>query len=316
MHFPPLHGSAIKVHGARILHSHFGDMGWYDIPMAKKYGLRHIVTFYGYDVGLLPNLKPIWRERYLELFRSADLFLCEGPHMAECLFRLGCPREKVRVQRLGAELDGISFAPRKISEDGLVKILIAGTFREQKGIPDALKAIGIIKDRFPNIRVTVIGDATGSQRDQDEKRKILEVIKSYDLKPIIRLMGFQPFSVLMEEAYKSHIFLSPSVTASDGDTEGGSPVTITEMAASGMPVISTNHCDIPQAVKDGETGWLVAEHDPEALSRVLIYAIENNKTWPEVGRKARVHINAFFNARDLAKKLEEHYSGLLQKDGQ
>jgi len=75
------------------------------------------------------------------------------------------------------------------------------------------------------------------------------------------MLGFQPHAILFEEAYKNHIFLSPSVTALDGDTEGGAPVTIIEMAATGMPIISTKHCDIPEVIKDGVTGFLANERD-------------------------------------------------------
>lgn len=309
--YVPYFDDAIKRHRPMILHSHFGDRAWSDISTAKRFGMRHVATFYGYDVGMLPNQQPAWRERYRGLFDSADLFFCEGPHMAGCLAGLGCPREKIRVQRLGAELENIPFAPRKIGDEGLVKILIAGTFREKKGIPYALEAVGMIRDKFPNIRVTVIGDATGSERDQKEKEKILAVISRYGLGPVTTLMGFQPFNVLKHEAYRHHLFLSPSVTASDGDTEGGSPVTITEMAASGMPVISTTHCDIPQAVIHGKTGWLVAERDLEALSQTLENAIRNNSAWPEMGRKARLHIENFFDAKSLVKGLEGHYGTLI-----
>ncbi len=69
-------------------------------------------------------------------------------------------------------------------------------------------------------------------------------------------MGYQPHSTLFAEAYRHHIFLSPSVTASTGDTEGGAPVSLIEMAATGMLIVSTTHCDIPEVIKHGVTGLL------------------------------------------------------------
>lgn len=164
--YPFVFDAAIKKYKPVILHSHFGDRGWYDLPLAKKYGLKHVITFYGYDVNMLPTQQPVWKERYKELFNNADLFLCEGPHMARCLVNLGCPEEKVKVQRLGVEVDKIPFVQRKIGEDRLVKILIAGTFREKKGIPYALEAIGMLRDKYSNIRVTIIGDSTNQQREE------------------------------------------------------------------------------------------------------------------------------------------------------
>lgn len=311
--YPAIYDRAIKRHEPLILHSHFADRGWHDLPIVRKYRLKHVVTFYGYDVNMLPTQKPIWKERYKELFDKADLFLCEGPHMAKCVVSLGCSKEKVKVQRFGVEVDKIPFAPRKIEDNGILKILIAGTFREKKGIPYALEAIGMLKNKYPNIRVTVIGDSTGQKREEKEKKKILDIIKKYNLEPITRMLGFQPYSVLMEEAYKHHIFLSPSVTASDGDTEGGAPVTIIEMAASGMPVVSTWHCDVPEVIIDNISGFLVKERDPEALCNRLMMIVDNPLLLQEMGSKARKYVAERFNQRNLLSQQEKLYMRLLSE---
>jgi colanic acid/amylovoran biosynthesis glycosyltransferase len=309
--YPFIYDIAVRKHHPVILHSHFADRGWYDLALAKKYGLKHMVTFYGYDVNMLPTQQPVWKERYKELFEKADLFLCEGHYMAKCIVNLGCPKEKVNVQRLGIEIDKIPFVPRKIGDDGMVRILIAGTFREKKGIPYALEAIGLLKDEYPNIRVTIIGDSGRQKREEEEKSKILNVIKRYNLGPIIRMLGFQPYHVLMEEAYKHHIFLSPSITASDGDTEGGAPVTIIEMAASGMPVISTWHCDIPEVVQDGKTGFLVKEQNINELYKQIKCIIAQTELWEIFGKDARQHTENLYNIVNSVITKEKYYKELL-----
>lgn len=307
----PVFDAAIKRHQPRILHSHFGDRGWADLPVVKKYGLKHVVTFYGYDVSMLPTQEPVWKERYNELFNRADLFLCEGPHMAKCLVKLGCPDGKVKVQRLSVDPDKIHFVARKIAQDGLIKILIASTFREKKGIPYALEAIGILKNKYSNIRVTLIGDDSKEGRDKQEKKKIIAVIRRYKLESITRMLGFQPHKVLLKEAYSHHIFVAPSVTAADGDTEGGAPVVITEMAASGMPVISTYHCDIPEVVLNNQTGFLVRERNIQELSIALEKIIRNPNLLKEFGLNARKHIVNKFNITECSKSLKKYYASLL-----
>ena len=306
---PAAYHSAIQMHHPAILHSHFGDRGWYDLPMAKKYGLKQIVTFYGYDLSLLPRSRPVWRTRYHQLFESAARFLCEGPHMAQTLVDLGCPQAKVTVQRLGVDLDQIPFMPRKLDDTGEIGILIAGRFVEKKGIPYALEAIGLLKDQFPCLRVTIIGDSAGSRREEQEKARILEMIRLYRLESIITMLGFQPFDVLMREIYKNHIFLSPSVTASNGDTEGGAPVTITQALASGMPVVSTTHCDIPAVVSHAVSGLLSEERDANGLAIQLQWLIEHPEHWPVMAEAGRKHIEAEFDAR-----LQGQYLGNIYKE--
>lgn len=308
--YPFAHASALRSERPFLLHSHFGDRGFFDLGLARKFKLRHAVTFYGYDVNMLPNLDRRWVGRYKRLFDRADLFLCEGPHMAECLKALGCPKEKVIVHALGVDVDRIPFVQRKVGSDGHVKILIAGSFREKKGIPYALEAIGILRERFPDVSVTIIGDSSGQKREEAEKRKILEVIERYRLQDVTRLLGYRPYSFLLEEAYRNHIFLSPSVTASDGDTEGGAPVTIIEMSASGMPIVSTSHCDIKSVVKDGSSGFLVAERDSRSLAQRLEWLITHQDRWADIGQAGRAHVVREYNARTQGKRLTDIYMGL------
>jgi len=101
---------------ARILHSHFGNVGWMDLGAARALGIPQVVTFYGFDVGLLPRRDPAWQARYATLFQAVDRVLCEGPHMAECIAAIGCPAAKIRVQHLGVCVEDIPFRPRERAE--------------------------------------------------------------------------------------------------------------------------------------------------------------------------------------------------------
>ena len=59
--------STIRETRARVLHSHVGNLGWANARVAERAGLKHVVTFYGYDVNMLPRSEPRWRARYEEL---------------------------------------------------------------------------------------------------------------------------------------------------------------------------------------------------------------------------------------------------------
>lgn len=309
--YPRSYHEAIRIYEPKLLHSHFGNRGWYDISITKKYKLKHLVTFYGSDVSMVPAQSPVWRTRYQELFNHADLFLCEGPYMLQSLINLGCPAEKLVLQRLGIWLNKIPFKPRMIGDNEEIKILIAGSFREKKGIPYALEAVGILKNKYPDLRVTLIGDSTGRKKEELEKKKIMAIIKEYGLQSIVKMMGYMPYPVLLEEAYKHHIFLSPSVSASDGDTEGGAPITIIEMAASGMPVISTNHCDIPEVFDKRCANLLAEERDVAGIVERLDWLINNSNRWFEFLVWNRNHIEKRFNAEHQGMKLSKIYGSLL-----
>ncbi len=312
-YYPSHLDQAITKHEPIVLHSHFGNRGWYNLPLAKKHALKHIVTFYGYDVNKLPVQQPVWQKRFQELFRQVDLILCEGPHMAECVKNLGCPNEKVKVHRLGVDIDKTPFKARELEKSDEIRILIAGAFREKKGIPYALKAIGKLKPQYPNLRVTIIGDATVEKESIDEKRIILETIERNGLQSVTRLLGFQPHETLLAEAYKHHIFLSPSVTASNGDTEGGAPVSIIEMLATGMPVVSTRHCDIPQIILQNVTGLLARERDVDDLVVNLKMVIDDPAKAKVLSENGRTHVEKKYNLLCQTERLREIYFEFAHK---
>lgn len=300
----------IEARGARLVHSHFGPRGCQDLAAVRRTGVRHVVTFYGYDVTFVPRQYPSWRRRYRSLFRRVDRVLCEGPFMAGTIAELGCPDEKIRVQPLGVELGSLACRPRARAADEPLRVLIAASFREKKGIPDAFDALARLRGRVP-LEVTVIGDSTGEPRTQQEKRAILAAIERSGLAGDTRLLGYQPHRAVIEEAYRHHVFLSPSLTPEDGDTEGGAPVSLIEMAATGMPIVSTRHCDIPQVVEHGVGGLLAEERDVAGIAAHLAWLVDHPERWSEMGEAARRHVEVRFDVRTQAAALAEIYRELL-----
>lgn len=298
-----------KRNRAHVLHSHFGNVGWINIKAAGEAGLKHFVTFYGLDVGHLPKRNPSWRTRYRELFKKADRVLCEGPYMAKRIIELGCSEDKIAVHHLGVNVSEILFKPRVWDYEQPLRVFIVASFREKKGIPCAIEALARLH-REVSLEITIIGDANHTKSSQNEKQKILSTIDKHNLQSKVRMLGYQPHYRVLEEAYKHHIFLSPSLTASDGDIEGGAPATITEMAATGMPVVSTNHCDIPEIVRNGLTGLLAEEKDVDGLVQHLEWLIGNPDKWEVMAEAGRRHIEAEFDAQTQGEKLASIYTGL------
>ena len=296
---------------AVILHSHYGFTGWKNMRVAELAGLKHIVTFYGLDVSRFPQTYPLWRKRYFNMFSEIDCVLCEGTHMAKSVIALGCPEEKIRIHHLGVQVDKIRFQPRKWDKKGPLRVLIAASFREKKGIPFALEALGQVASEV-SLDITLIGDAGPDEMSQLEKQKIKATIAKSGLAGKVRLLGYQPHTIMFEEAYKHHIFLSPSVTACDGDAEGGVPVGIIEVASSGMPVLSTRHCDIQEVLQHRVSGLLAEERDVEGLAEHLRWLIGNPGRWGPMVQAARKHIETQYNAQKQGEKLAAIYKEISE----
>lgn len=295
--------------GISLIHSHFGSRGWMNLRSAYRLKVPHVVSFYGFDVGFLIKNNPAWKKRYQKLFSEIDLVIALGPNMAAELEEMGCNRQKLKIHHLGVDLTHLPFQPRQWTTGQPLKILMAGSFKEKKGFPYALEAIEKIRD-CADLEITIIGDATNEVRDQIEKNRIIDTVHRLKLKSIVRFLGYQPYSILVKEAYNHHIFLAPSITAKNGDTEG-IPMTTVEMAASGMPIISTFHADIPEIIQHSKTGWLVEEGSVDDLVSCLHGLVSHPEQWKPVLKAGREHIEKEFDARTQGDKLGEIYKQVL-----
>ncbi len=304
--------ASCRENNAKILHSHFGNHGWQNLGLAEKLGIPHVVSFYGADMSKKPRVSPRWYYRYRELFDKANLVITEGPFARKTIIELGCPPEKVVVNRLGVNLAKIPFKERRLQKNETLGILTAGTFTEKKGIPYAIEAFALSLKHHPSMRMTLVGDANDNEEQRSEKRKIFGLIEEYDIKEKINWLGYVPYQELLELSYNHHIFLAPSVTARTGDTEGGSPVVLTEMVASGMPVIATKHADIPEIIMDGKNGILVEEKNIGSLVDSLIDLVGNPDKRKHMGLLGREHVTGNFNLIKQLKKLEKIYQKILE----
>ncbi|NJL58834.1 MAG: colanic acid biosynthesis glycosyltransferase WcaL [Desulfobacteraceae bacterium] len=293
--------SALRKYPPMLIHAHFGWDGFFALGLKKKFKIPLITRFYGYDVGILPRI-PLWRRRYKQLAAEGDLFIAEGKNMKSILEGIGFPSDKIVIHHLGIETEKILYV-RRIPIPNCLRILMAATFKEKKGFEYALQAIAMAQKKLPgiNIVVKIIGDGI-------LKQKLHDLARELNIEKNIQWMGYQPHSEFIKSLYEADVFLSPSVTASDGDTEGGAPVAIIEAGASGLPVISTIHADIPEVVLDGQTGFLSPERNPDGLANAICELSINIEKRQNFGIKAHEHVQANYNAVIQGKYLTNIYS--------
>lgn len=294
-----------------LLHCHFGHLGFYALPLRKHLQLPMVTMFYGQDATMLPAQHPVWRKRYLTLFKHGEVFLVEGNHMKRTLMELGCPEEKIKVFHLGVDVARIPSQTKNFQKGETLKLLAAGSFREKKGLPYAIEAFAMAQREYSNMTLTVIGDSTGSEAEEKEKEKIISIVSRYDTSDSITFLGFQPHERFIEELQNHHLFISPSIVAEDGDAEGGSPVAITEASAAGLPVISTFHCDIPEVVLQEKTGLLVKEKDVIGLKESILFFVNQHENISSFSQKSQQHIALEYNLSTQLTRLQNIYKNLL-----
>lgn len=289
----------------RILHAHFGKTGYLLLPIKSRSHLPLVTTFYGIDVSRFSK-DPVWQKRYTELFAIGDLFLVEGPFMQHQLAKIGCPIEKMGIQRIGIRCQLYPFRKRLPPKNSRpVRILFCGSFREKKGLVYALQAVARAHDEFSNLEFYIIGD--GEQRE-----KIESIIEHQRMTGYTHLLGFLPHKQIIEEMNAADIFIHPSVTATDGDSEGGAPTVILEAQACGLPILTSYHADIPNIVVSGQSALLAPEQDVETLTQNLIYLLNDQAQWASFGTVGRSFVEQYHDIQNEVEPLERYYYQLAK----
>ncbi len=288
-----------------ILHSHFAYTGWDYRKLAKRIKAKHVISFYGLDYEQLPYREKKWKERYKKLFEEADLFICEGSHGAKILKKYGCPEEKIVVNRLGVEVENIPFYMRDKKENSLKLVQIAN-FREKKGHIYTVKAFARALRRCPDMSLTLVGVG-------EKKKEVERLVKGFGIKEKVHFIDVIDYTQIYNFLKDFDVFIHPSCYSKDMDCEGGAPIVLLDAQATGMPVISTNHCDIPDEVKHGETGFLSGEKDVESLSEFIeIFYRMGKEEYLKMGEMARKHVEENFDIKKNAKKLYDIYKELIK----
>ncbi|AUH34793.1 glycosyltransferase family 4 protein [Paracoccus tegillarcae] len=165
--------------------------------------------------------------------------------------------DKIKVVHCG--LDDVAFAPAPPPPDD-AGFLCIGRLSPEKGHLILLDAFAAMHRERPDLHLVLAGD--GDMRPEIEDR-----IAQLALAGSVRITGWISADQVREELAACHTLVQPSFIE-------GLPVVIMEAMAAGRPVISTYVGGIAELVLPGQTGWLVAAGDAEALKLAMQEALD------------------------------------------
>jgi colanic acid/amylovoran biosynthesis glycosyltransferase len=288
-----------------VMHAHFAPAACYYSALAQKLDIPLVASFYGYDFESLSFRKPAYLEKYRELFGIASAVTTTGELTAKIPLEQGCPLEKIKPVHLGIHPDEFPFSPRNKEPNRLQMVQIA-TITGKKGYMDTLQSLKMALGDCPDIHLTIAGE----QQDSDLARRMRAFIQMHDLERHVTWLDFLPHSSLPGFLSRFDVFIHPSHYSASRDCEGA-PVSIVEAQATGLPVISTVHSDIPRQVLHNITGLLAAERDTATLADHIrrFYFMENTE-YQQFSQNARRHIEQNFDVKNSAQKLRSLYETL------
>ncbi|MEL6461531.1 MAG: glycosyltransferase [Cyanobacteria bacterium J06621_15] len=256
-----------------------------------------LTTFRGYDISWY--LHQYGENVYDGLFEKGDFFYTNCEFFRQRVIQLGCDEQKIVVHGSGINCSRFTFKARYPDASGLIRIATTGRLVEKKGIEYAIRAIAEVAKVYPNVEFNIIGDG-------ELKERFLQIIQELEITDKVNLKGWRNQKEIISILDETHIFIAPSVTASDGNQDA--PVnTLKEAMAMGLPVIGTLHGGIPELVEDGISGFLVPERDEKAIAQKLIYLIEHPEIWEKMGLSGRKKVETHYDTDKLNSELVEMY---------
>jgi len=284
-----------------IIHCHFGSMGVrymeYKVQR-KKINKPFITTFYGADASVEPKAYPEYRMKLQSLWEIGAGFFAEGPALAFKLQELGAPKDKIHINPLLIPTEEYAIKNTYRSKNDPIKFLMVGRFCEKKGFHLFLKAISNLKGQIPEFSITFIG--YGNMENEYKK-----IITKYGFQEKVEFLGGRPHIEVKKFLTNHDFFVHPSLTAADGDSEGGAPTILLEAQTVGIPIITSDHADIPFIM--GYNQFLNKEGSLNSLEECIKNAVhfDNWETLVKEGKKKVLEQHNFSNTPIYANLLKD-----------
>jgi glycosyltransferase involved in cell wall biosynthesis len=285
-----------------LVHVYLGSEALRILPFLEHFNGARVISFHGADLS-----DEFSAESYAPLWNRAEMFLCRSQSLREQLLAKGCPADRVRLNYTGvpvpSEFAGPHLPDWRNAEP--MRLLQACRFIQKKGLDATLHAISLLKDNAVPVSLTLAGEGP-------EEPSLRAMARELGIADQVVFTGFLARQQLEEAYRRHHLFVHPSRTTPGGDREG-IPNSVLEAMAYGLPVISTRHSGIPEAITDGQDGLLVERPDPPSLAAAIQQLIENPPLYERLSRNAHDTVLKRFSLAANAAALETHYHEALRR---
>ncbi|MFT4512577.1 MAG: colanic acid/amylovoran biosynthesis glycosyltransferase [Planctomycetota bacterium] len=202
------------------------------------------------------------------------------------------PEQKVPVVYLGIDLDNWQD---RCASPGRGVIVSAARIVEKKGLHLMPEALAQLQSDGIAFTWRVIGDGP-------ELEGIRQLCEQHGIAQHVEFLGAQDNATVREALMHADAAVLPCIVASDGERDG-IPIFFVEAMALGVPVVTTPISGIPELVRDGDTGFLHATSDAQALADKLTAVLRDPKLAQAVGARGRDEVHRTLDVHASATQL-------------
>lgn len=280
-----------------IVHAHFiSKFGFH----AAFLGFSPVImSAWGDDILIIPYWSRfLWYFTKISLKRADLIYAASEDIRNNICSKFHITASKVKVNTHGVDVNLFYSAHVAKSEDKTI-ILSNRNFYPVYNLETLIESISIVVSEYENVFFLIIGQGP------DEKL-IKRMVLDKNLSAFVKFIGWCDSQEMSEYLNSADIYVSTSIS-------DGTPVSMLEAMACGLPCVMTDVGGIHEWIDNGVTGLLVPPRKPEVIAKALLSLINDVSKRNDLGRNAR---RLILEKADKSKIMDEvliDYKSLAKK---
>jgi colanic acid/amylovoran biosynthesis glycosyltransferase len=278
----------IRKHDLSHLHNHFADSSCsVAVIAAAMGGITYSFTIHGPTEFFEPKYWRIDEKVRRALFVNCISHFCRSQVM---LFAPPDCWKKLRIVHCGVDPDAFEVK-RHQGRGG--RLLFVGRLAAIKGLPIILEVLARLED----VTLDIVGDGPDRQLLEAQARAL-------NISSRVRFLGYQSQQHIRGLFKQADVFVMSSFAE-------GVPVVLMEAMAAGIPVVAPRIAGIPELVRDGQSGLLVAPGDVNEMASAVDRLLRDAALRNRFAIAARHDVERDFNIQTESRWLAEIVSSAI-----
>lgn len=303
---------AITRRAAAVAREHGCDRVWFGAaaplalmaPSLRRAGVeRTVATTHGHEVWWagVPATRPLLRS----IGERNDVVTYLGEYCRARIARAFSPAARDRMVQLTPGVDDATFRPgaggkQVRARHGLADrpvVVCVSRMVARKGQDMLVRALPLIQERVPGAALLLVGDGP-------HRRGVERLVRALGLGADVVVTGRVPWAQTPAYYDAGDVFCMPTRTRLGGLEPEALGICYLEAAATGLPVVAGNSGGAPDAVLDGENGYVVDGRAPAQVADAVIGLLQDRELAARFGARGRQWVAQHWRWDDLAVRLQ------------
>lgn len=283
-----------------LIHAHFITKYGFHLALLRFH--PSVLSAWGDDVLILPPQSTIIRAfTHLALRRADRVYAVSRDIRSRIIDDFTINPDKVRHLPFG--VDTAMFEPKHHDEsaDRTITVFSNRGFQPVYDNKTLVRGFARAYAVNPFLRLTLKGEGP-------EKEKIVELVHQLGIDGVVTFQRRGEYREVATDLQAADIFITTALS-------DGTPVSLLEAMATGLPCIATAVGGIPEWITDGENGLIVRPKEPARVAEKILMLAEDEQKRRTFGMKARKIIVDSGDWWKLMKTAEDDYIALIRRYG-